>query len=83
MSFIAAGHRHLATLRKSKAVAWQWTSLNLGSAQPNQHGRWCYRVPSIRLWQFHVTPIHVSRDGSKWYFGLCWGARTIYVLRHR
>lgn len=83
MSFTAAGHRHLRTLWKSKTVCWHWTSLNLGHAQPNQHGRWCYRVPSSRMWQFHVTPIHVSRDGSKWLVGLCLGKRTIYVLRHR
>ena len=83
MSFTAAGHRHLRTLWKSKTVAWHWTALNLGHAQPNQHGRWCYRVARIRMWQFHLTPLHLSRDGDKRYFGLCFGKRTIYVMRHR
>lgn len=83
MTFTAAGHRHLRTLWKHPTIAWHWTTLNYGHAQPNQHGRWCYRMPRRLGFQFHVTPIHVSRDGSKWHGGLCLGRRTVYVLRHR
>lgn len=84
MSFTAAGHRHLGTLWKSKTTCWHWTALNIGNAQPNQHGRWNYRGPRhMRMWQFHITPVHISRDGSKWYIGLCWDRRTIYIQRHR
>lgn len=83
MSFTAAGHRYLWTIKRSKTVPWHWMALNLGTAQPGLHGRWNYRVKSARAYQIHITPIHISRWGGQRYWGLCLGARTIYVMRHR
>lgn len=85
MSFTAAHHRFICGLWKSKTVPWHWTSLNYGHAQPNQYGKWTYASPRplMRMWQLHCTPIHLSRDGDKLYYGLCLGRRTLYVLRHR
>lgn len=82
MSFTATGHRHLGTVWKSKTICWNWLALNIGTAQPGRDRRWNYRAAHW-LWQFHVPPLHVSRVGSQWYVGLCWGARTIYLHRHR
>lgn len=84
MSFTAAGHKHLARLWQSKTTPWRWVVLALGTAQRHGvTGRWCYSPPVPHLWQFHVTPIHVSREPNSWSFGLCWGARTVYVKTHR
>lgn len=59
---------------------WNWAALYTGCVQPR--GYRTYRR-SRWLWQFHLTPVHVHRDNASWEAGLCWGRRTVYVLRHR
>lgn len=78
-STTAATTRHLATVYQGQPC-WNWAALYTGHVQPRPH-RTYWR--SRWLWQFHLTPVHLHRDGTRWEAGLCWGRRTAYVLRHR
>lgn len=78
MNTTADSTRYLRTLWRGDKP-WHWLALYVGHVQPlgyrnRWHSRW--------RWQFHLTPIHVSRDGSKWTAGLCFGRRTIFVFKH-
>lgn len=79
MSTTADSTRHIRTLRRG-AKPWHWTALYIGHVQPRGH-RTYWR--NRHIWQLHLTPIHLHRHGSRWEIGLCWGRRTVYVLRHR
>lgn len=81
MTMMAIGARHLATIWQSKERPWEWWSLKYGWAQPKRfylgNGPWRYRP--IR---FHLTPVHFERWGAL-EIGLCFGRRTLYLMRHR
>ena len=62
MSTTAESTRHLRTLRHDKKTPWHWTALCVGHVQPR--GYRTYRK-SRWFWQFHVTPVHVSRYGDR------------------
>ncbi|MGA4989893.1 hypothetical protein [Nonomuraea bangladeshensis] len=74
----AATTRYIRTVWRGKK-SWNWIALYVGHVQPRGY-RTYFRHK--RLWQFHLTPIHASRDGIKWTVGLCWGRRTIYLFKH-
>lgn len=79
MSTTAASTRHLKTLWRGEKC-WEWLALYVGHVQPlGYRTYWKHR----RFWQWHVTPLHLHRDGGKWEAGLCLGKRTIYLKRHR
>ncbi len=72
--------RHLRTMWRNPDIAWHWWALYTGRAQPvghrnYWHDRW--------RWQLHVTPLHLHRHVRCWELGLCFGARTVYAMRHR
>ncbi|MER5694939.1 hypothetical protein ACWDBO_31515 [Streptomyces mirabilis] len=79
MSTTADTTRHLRTVWRGEKP-WHWNAIYTGHAQPR--GYRTYRK-SRWLWQFHVTPVHIARDNSRWEIGLCFGRRTVYLLRHR
>jgi predicted DCC family thiol-disulfide oxidoreductase YuxK len=79
MDTTAATTRHLKTLWRGEQ-AWHWLALFIGHVQPRGYRTW-WR--NRWTWQWHLTPLHVSRDGRKWTAGLCWGRRTIYLYRHQ
>lgn len=81
----AEGHRHLATLWKSKERCWEWWALAYGHAQPV---RWALGRDWGGPWwrrnfTFHLTPIHLAHWTSELEIGLCIGRRTLYLKRHR
>lgn len=77
-STTAASTRHLHTLYQGDPCR-KWAALYYGH-QPRP--RRPYRR-SGRFLHIHLTPIHFARDRCNVEFGLCWGRRTVYVLRHR
>jgi hypothetical protein len=78
----AEGARHLAMLWQHEERRWEWWALKYGHAQPQRFvlgpGRW-----RRRYFRFHLTPLHLERWAGTLEIGLCFGWRTIYLMRHR
>lgn len=79
LSLTAATSRHVATLWHGNEP-WNWLALYAGHEQPRGHRTWWRHR---RMWKLHLTPLHVSRDGDSWTLGVCFGARTLLLYRHR
>ncbi|MFI8191367.1 hypothetical protein ACIF8T_21530 [Streptomyces sp. NPDC085946] len=79
MSTTADSTRHLGTVWRGEKP-WHWKALKVGHVQPRGY-RTYWRTR--RLWQLHLTPIHIARDNSQWEIGVCLGKRTLFLLSHR
>lgn len=78
MTMQARGHKVLRNIWRSKKIAWHWWVLAFGYAQPK---RFCWLDRHRFRW--HLTPFHLEVWDSTWEIGICWGKKTVYLMRHK